>query len=657
MKRFLNYIISLSAAVLFFSCSDDFVNERLEISGVAASFVIISPDWEAGEYQFKCEGAGNSGYVIESKPEWLIAEDLSGRFFDDVAIIHCKASAKAEYSKTGVYIDQMIITSGEKKYAVPVYYITEGNPSVQVARTFEINYNNYSNQLQISNSGEGILLWDIAAMPDWLRVDMDQFNMMSVMLGKGTTASVPFILDAEKAASASSLNGKLTLVTNDKNNALVDIAVSANLGTPGLNIYVNDLPVEFGSTSTSKTLPVYNNGNGILVWKLEGMPGWLNVSHSGGIINGYHGIEVTFTCDRSKLSPGLNSATVILSSNDPAKPSYPIVVTARAPGSNADVYELEGNIVDAAFNKSTNTLYYITSQPNKLVAYDVMAKAVSGETALSKAPTCLAISDDFTKAAVGHGGMISAVDLNNHTVVRTFEYGYSIYDMEWTEGDWFCYTKAGTYMNNLLWINVSTAETGESDDRQMDEGTYLKKVPAQPYVIAARRYSSPSGITVFDTDTKLQKNYRHQSIGNYWFSADGQYMYESSGSVYKVNAIVDASGRNPENIAPIGKLNYPFTSYYAIPWLDHCKATRSIFGLSMKEYQKVSTTIYQFEDNDYTMVKTYAYDDYYQPVNQAAAYEVEARYVFSNGTGSELSVLRKGKNNNNWSVEFITVEQ
>jgi len=46
----------------------------------------------------------------------------------------------------------------------------------------------------------------------------------------------------------------------------------------------------------------------------------------------------------------------------------------------------------------------------------------------------------------------------------------------------------------------------------------------------------------------------------------------------------------------------------------------------------------------------------YQPDAQTAAYEVEARYVFSNSTGTELSVLRKGKDNSTWSVEFIPIQ-
>jgi len=649
MNHFLKIIILLSVTIAFFSCSDEFVKEKLDISGVGTSAIIISPEWDADDYQFKCDGLSNADFKIESKPDWLVLDSNSGKITDSIATIHGSANPVPRFSKTGIYVDQMMVAASGKQYAIPVYYIIEGNPSVQVNRVFEISYNNYNNELKISNSGDGVLLWDIVSMPNWLTVNMSQFNLKSVILGKGAAATLPFTFDV-KAAVQNNLKGTIVLKTNDKNNSLVEIAVSANIGTPSLSF--SNKQLDFGSSETTKTARIYNQGNGLLIWSIEGLPEWLSVSTANGIAMPYTSAnDITFTCNRSNLQPGLNSATFYLKTNDPDNSSVAVVITVRMPGSIANVRTLEGNIVDAMFDKSTNTLFYVTGQPNKLVAYDVTARAVIHEIALNKVPTCLAINEDFTKAAVGHGGLISAIDLNSYTLTRTFEYGYSIYDMEWAKDDWFCFTKAGTYMNNLLWINTSTLETAESNDNEMDEGTYLKKVPKQPYVIAARRFTSPSGITVFDINTKLEKNYRHQSVGNYWFSSDGQYMFESGGNVYRTNAIVSASGRNPQDVTTIGKLKVPGTEYYySLPWVDYSSVSKSIWALYG------SSLIYQFEDNDYTLVKTYACDDIYQPNPQTAAYEVEARYVFANSSGTELSVLRKGTNNNIWSVEFIPVK-
>ncbi|HAH22972.1 MAG TPA: hypothetical protein DCL77_04285 [Prolixibacteraceae bacterium] len=660
MNHFFKILLILSSTFAFFSCSDEFVNDKLTISGVAASAIIISPEWEADDYEFKCEGVGNADFTITSQPEWLILDSNSGKFTDSIATIHGSANPEPRFSKIGFYVDQMIINASGKQYAVPVYYITEGNPSVQVDRTFEIASTNYSNVLQISNSGDGVLLWDILSMPDWLTVNMSQFSPTSLILGKGAAASVPFTFNVQ-AAVQNNLKGTIVLKTNDKNNPLVEIAVSAKLGTPELYFY--DTNIDFGSSETTKTSRIYNQGNGILVWSFEGLPEWLSVSTASGIVLPYStSNDFTFTCNRSMLQPGLNSATFYLKTNDSDESSVAVTVSIRVPGSGLNIKAIEGNIVDATFDKNTNTLYYVTGLPNKLVAYDVTAKTILHEVALSKAPTCLAIDEDFKQALVGHGGSISTVDLTSFLVGKTYPLNSTVYDVEWAKDSWFCYTIADSYSSNLLWINSTTGATYQTPQAPFNYslGTAnLRKIPNQPYIIASRTNVSPTGIFVFDLDTKALKSYTHTSIGNPWFFKQGELMVTGYSSIIRTSVVVAASGNSIDSPSSIGELKigqYTTVSW----WIDYCAANHSIWAIfsyyPQTYYAPVKGTIYQFEDNDYSLVKTYAYDYMYQPVAQTAAYEVEARYVFSNSSGTELSVLRKRVDNTTWSVEFIPVQ-
>ena len=660
MNHFFKIIIILSAIIAFFSCSDEFINEKLDISGVASSAIIISPDWDASDYQFKCKGVDNADFTVDSKPDWLILDSNSGKFTDSIATIYGSANPEPRFSKTGFYVDQMLINTAGKKYAIPLYYIIEGNPSVQVNQTFEINYKNYNNQLQISNSGDGILLWDIVSMPYWLTVNMSQFNLMSVILGKGASATLPLTFDIQ-AAVQNNLKGTIVLKTNDKNNPLVEIAVSANTGTPSL-LFLNE-QLDFGSSETTKTTGIYNQGNGLLIWSFEGLPEWLSVSTANGVVMPYSSTnDVSFTCNRSNLQPGLNSATFYLKSNDPNKSSVAIKVSVRVPGISANIKGIEGNIVDATFDKSTNTMYYVTGQPNKLVAYDVTAKTVLHEVNLSKAPTCLAMDEDFKQALVGHGGSISTINLTSFSVSKTYELNSTVYDVEWAKDSWFCYTIADSYSSNLLWINSKTGETYETPQTPTNYslGTAdLKKIPNQSYIIASRKNVSPTGIFVFDLDTKALKSYAHTSIGNPWFFKQGELMITGFSAIVRTSAVIAASGNQINGPSSIGELKI---SEYANAswWIDYCAVNHSIWALfsyySHTYSSPVKGTIYQFEDNDYTLVKTYTYDYMYQPNAQVAAYEVEARYVFSNSSGTELSVLRKGANNTTWSVEFIPIQ-
>jgi hypothetical protein len=67
--------------------------------------------------------------------------------------------------------------------------------------------------------------------------------------------------------------------------------------------------------------------------------------------------------------------------------------------------------------------------------------------------------------------------------------------------------------------------------------------------------------------------------------------------------------------------------------------------------------VWQLETNDYTVVNTIPYDDYYQStVNGVQAeYPVEAHYVFANSADTEIVVIKNLEQGNAWSLEYIAV--
>lgn len=653
MKTSIQHIVLIVAAAIAFSCSDQFINETLDISGVAVSAIIISPEWESDNYQFQCENAENADFSIESKPEWLSIDNNSGTFSDGMATVTCKANELKKFVKTGIYIDQMLVIADGKKYAVPLYYINEGDPKVSAPVNFEISYTN-NNSLTIGNTGDGILLWEVIAMPDWLALDTAQLNINNLMIAKNANVTIPFVFNPN-AAITGIASGTIVLAINDKSKPTVTINITADFGSPQLNYYSYNTTIDFGSTTTSKSIYFSNQGNGFLTWSFENLPEWLSVSKQSGTLSYYDSENITLTCDRAKLTPGQNSAVIRLVSNDPINPTYQITISARAPGSNTNVKAIEGNIVDACYNKNTDILYYATSQPNKLIAYNTLTKSIAHEITLSKTPTCLAISEDFTKATVGHGGLISVVNLGNFEVTKTIELDFSVYDIAWAEDDWFCYTKTSSPFSSLLWINTSTLESYNTNDNDLDENSTVKKVPTQPFIIASRHSTSPSGFFAYSIATKAQKSYSHMDLTNFWFTEDGKYTFGRNCNVYRTSSATNSNNTFNAEINSIGRLNNGSTYYYSI-WIDHSAKTHNIWAILGIYYPNYSSNIYQFEDNDYTLVKTYTIDDLHQPDSQTAAYEVQAHYVFANGAGTELSVLRKGTGNNNWSIEFINVQ-
>lgn len=82
-----------------------------------------------------------------------------------------------------------------------------------------------------------------------------------------------------------------------------------------------------------------------------------------------------FSCNADKLQPGNNSAVIQLKTNDAGRRSVSIEVNARGAGNNASTYAIEGVVVDATVVRSRNLMVYATSQPNKLIFYNLETKS------------------------------------------------------------------------------------------------------------------------------------------------------------------------------------------------------------------------------------------------------------------------------------------
>jgi len=655
MRHIFKNTILFTLLGLLTACSNDFLSENL-ISGtspVGASTIYISPDWPSANYMFKLPPLKNADYEIVAKPSWLNTSSTTGHMSDSIAVVQCSAQKNAAFSTVGLYMDFMTVQSSAMKYKVPIAYITEGDPTVQVQNPVALSYNSFSSpSLPIKNTGLGILIWNIASMPDWLAVDTTKVESSGLYITQNSSYDIPLLIKP-KLITTGNLTGIIVLTTNDKKHPRINISVSADLGTPQLNIYANT--INFALNETSKSLTFGNSGNGMLSWEFKDIPQWLTITPSSGMSVPYTSSNnIVFSCDRTKLSPGQNTATVNLKTNDSSHASYSITVTASAPGNNANTRAITGNVIDAVFNKNTNTLYYVTSSPSKLIAYDVKARSVLNEIVLSKAPTCFAISEDWTKAAVGHNGSLSAINLTSNTVTATYTSDYSINDIAWAANDWFCYTQKGGSFSGLHWINTATGAVYEDKDQSsLDGNSFVKKVPNQAYLIATRGNTSPSGFLCYDIASKSKKSYAHMDLSNFWMSEDGQYIYAQNSNIYRTTSSTGSTDNFNSNINAIGKIDTP--SSYRISFGYH--SNHNLWVIQSDSYTSdASASIYQFEDNDYTLVKKYAYDMLYQPENQASAFNVNANYVFANNEGTEISVLCKGVSNSSWIIQFIPIK-
>jgi hypothetical protein len=650
-------ILKNSLVIIFLSlvtsCSKDFLNENTTQvnTPVGLSNIYISPDWPSSGYLFNLPSVKEADYEIVSKPSWLTLGSLSGHLSDNKAIVECSATKNSAFSPVGIYMDFMTVKANGKNYKVPVAYITEGNPIAEVQSNLIITYSYGEPNLSIGNTGQGILLWNISSMPDWLVLDTARLG--SIYITPYALYTIPFLFKPDNISSEI-LTGTIVLLTNDKAHPSISVNVTVDMGTPQLSIYTN--AINFSSMETSKTLSFSNYGNGRLVWEFQDIPEWLTITPAKGMYNPYTSYgDIIFTCDRTKLAPGPNTAVVNLKTNDNAHPSYSITVSAITPGNPENMLAVDGNITDAVFNKNTNTLYYVTSAPNKFIAYDVTARTVLHEIPLGKAPTCFAISEDWTKAAVGHNGFMSTLYLSSNTVTKIYPLDYSVYDVAWAEKDWFCCTQNGEGYFRLHWINTANGTLYDDPDQYSLEGaSTIKKVPDHPFIIASRGGNWSSGFYAYDIVSKSKKSYSQIELTNFWFSENGDYIFDRHLNVYRTTSSTGSTDPYNANINAIAKINTGSESYNGLQYVYN--SNNYLWILQNDTYSTdASTTLYQVEDNDYTLVKKIVYDWLYLPEGKTTPVTLSAKYVFANNEGTEISTLCKDVSSDTWVMQFIPV--
>ena len=144
-------------------------------------------------------------------------------------------------------------------------------------------------------------------------------------------------------------------------------------------------------------------------------------------------------------------------------------------------------------------------------------------------------------------------------------------------------------------------------------------------------------------------------LTNFWMSEDGQYVYARNSNVYRTTSSTGSTNTFDADINAIGKINSASGYNYGINFLYH--SNHSLWVIQNDFYSsEESSSVFQFEDNDYTLIKKYAYSLLYQPDAQTTSVTVSANYVFANNEGTEISVLCKSTSNSTWIIQFIPVK-
>jgi hypothetical protein len=567
--KYLKYIVACMILSVTFACSNDFLDD-VPVGYLTTPYggyceIDVSPEWGEVEYPLYCMEAANASFSISDIPQWLDISPTSGQFTNGVTFVTCRASVNSKFDKCGLYNVMITVTiDGVGKYCVPVYYINEGTPELVAAESLKVTYSQYYQEqyLDISNNGNGILMFSIKECPEWVIIRADASSML-----------MPY--------------------------------------------------------STTSLFVTFN---------------------------------AEYNVTDEMIAKGQLKGNIVIASNDRKHNEWVVEVVCNFAASAGNIMPIFGMVSDAWLDKSTDLLYIATQQPNRISVYNTKTKSTDHAITLPYAPTCFKMSGDKSKIAVGHEGKISFVDMSNNEIEKTVEVETTVFDIEWGADNWCCYTPGYTFQGfcGLKWINAITDERYEApNDYEIRGGAIIKKIPNHDYMIVTHLSLSPSGIYVYDSQTREYVKYFHETlVDNYrisdpfWFSENGDYLFDSNGNVYRTSLLI-----NNTEVSPVSRLKL---NERTISSLDHNQATNTLWALYQSSvYETNYGKIWQLETNDYMLVQTLYYTESYPTVIDGfyGEYPVEGRYIFSNSAGDEIFVIKniREENLNAWSMEYISL--
>jgi len=332
-----------------------------------------------------------------------------------------------------------------------------------------------------------------------------------------------------------------------------------------------------------------------------------------------------------------------------------------------DVTNIEGVVVDAAYDKNSDQMIIATKNPDQLLVVKT-GSGVSSSISLDKTPKCIAISDDG-KLYVGFTvAFLSVFDLSSDEQIKTYTLDCVPFDLALGENGWCYISPAGNSWDNLRSLNLETGTLVSQDNMQpvysFYGNTILSKVKGKPLLAATRTLVSPTGFLLFDIGNGIPNDtitYWHTDVYNFWTNNDGSRLITNQGNVY---FMPEYTGKYnvTETFNTYGKLEL---DRYYIADLDESAAKSCFFVASGDNIQEgynqgETSVIQQFDATSLSLRQRYtpSMKVIEQNGHSVVAYH-DIRYVFANSTGTRLYAVRRiaaDFNLDEWSYEVFEVK-
>ncbi|MDW7690569.1 hypothetical protein R9C00_22585 [Flammeovirgaceae bacterium SG7u.111] len=662
MKKILtSQLLLMFLSIIIFSGCDE-KEPVIEEVEPTLSQIIMSPgklyfnDTDTSKISLSTQPSGSEfTWSVSSKPEWLEIKTLTGEI--NQGILELEVISNPEGLDIGKHDGTIeIITSGAGKALSEVQLYIDAKPQIKITeQPVTIDETESYKRFTISNEGTGFLNWKLDNTIPWISFDINNGT-----IAEDRAISVGAYINRDSLTTPGTKSIYVPLVSNAIGG---DTAVFFDIIVPEVSRLSRVWPspwyydLVFDFTEQKDTVQFVNTGNKAVNWELADVEEYLNININSGSIAVGDTVELVLTIDRSNLTENLTASSFKIKYGE----EYGLDIPVKIYDYKESKTLIDGQIIDAEYDRRNDVVIAVTTSPNKLLKYDPSTQTFTSMP-LNMYPFCVSVSKDGNYAVVGHDGRFSYVDLGKMTTLFTEHIQFNIDDIIISPDNNWVYTFKGSSSsyNNYASYDLSR------DTVIYGSGSYYwgtaKLHPTQDYIYTLgysysywNKLNIAGGAMVRNT-YYYNSNY---SIGsNMWISDDGEKIFGQSGTIFT------SSTDQNSDMKYYGRLQGKDGSYNAnLIAFDYNSKNNIAAGILGDSYS--SSTI-AFYDAEYLTKQNEVrlpgfFEESEANVGRGKVVNSLGQFGFFNEAGTQFYVLLRKNNSSSyyldeWAITTIDVE-
>ncbi len=581
-------------------------------------------DLDTATFYLSIKNSTSTTWRATKYPTWLLLSQTNGRI--DKEIIELKAVVDKSYTEERRMIGKIEITTddaGECYSLLDAYIGLYPDPYLPKSEFYfdsSLKHTNFA----IINKGNAPLNAIFVTSDNWIN------TAGQISVPPNSEKDCFISLNKNNSLPKGIHNGEVKMYYNNYTDSLIIKATAKIEEIKRIRANKNSLNFDFDELQ--KSMEITNIGNSNYQWKFASDNPAVSCYPNSGNLNINEKIKLQINVDRSEcLSGYLNNFMYFINSRNDT-----FAIPLKINHYQEDKFLIEGEVIDATYNKAKEKLFLVTEHPNKLIILNINDYSME-DIPLKVSPNCLSVTKDGKYAVVGHDAYISYINLSTQQETNLISLPHDIEDILLAPNGW-------TY---FIFKENNNKSMGYIDSKKENVKTFLASSNWESKIILnpSDNYIYTNRGTKYDIRKDsliLLYNYPHSQTQDWkgnglLITEDKNTLVTSIGYVYKL------SENRADDMTMISNINF---SNYLI-WLTYSSETNMFAGLvktfSAASESSLSDKIEIFDASSYSMLRSISlpYFGYRDARQKYQLYRSASEYCFFNNSGSKIITIMR----------------